>query len=923
MSASSETITSTAGFASLLSCLSDGTTIITPNRRAARVLADRVDQHLAEAGQSSWQAANILPWNAWMAVLWQDAVIRGEETRVLLTEVQERFLWTEIIEGLAHDSLRPAASQAQFCRRATRLLGTYDVRGRYASQPASDVSADVQTFRLWYRNFEDVCAREGYLPSSHLELAVERLISEGRASSATSYLLHGFTDLLPSQRIVMDALRQAGATVIYDDAETRRASTPTLLRCSSPQEELRGCAAWVREQLQASSSCTIAVVVPDLQAVRSDLERELRLAVAPEAADVTCISAVPYEFSIGRRLRTLPIIRDAMLLLRWCTTTLTVDDAGLLLRSPHLSLAETPEAGALLDEDVLRRRAGLQKTMSLRQAASALHASSAGNLLRDLDEEALRYRSRRNTHAYFADHMRTLLEAAGWPGTAPLNPEESDAVERWHALLDQVAALDLLGAATTLVDALNRVEHVLEDALFQPRELRRPVQVMGVEDALSTTADAIWFLRAGAETWPSRHTTDPLLPRLLQRELQMPGTDPERDEDHSRKVLNRLVHVADAIIFSYSSSQDGESARPAALVEQLVGALGGACCDAIFEQPAERVTDLLEVVRDHEPLPALPTQRVAGGIGILLTQAQCGFRAWAEKRAFAKPLEVLEDGLSPRERGDQVHAVLEAFWKQVKDQATLKAQSATVNAQGRSERDEVLQQCIRTVCRKFTAGEWEDAYLHLQEERLFQLLSAWLDFEETRPPFRVLQIETPLQDVPVGPLRLKLRVDRIDCVTTGGSADAAPGCEGMVLIDYKTGEASRNDWLGIRPDQPQLPAYAVAAASAAGLADVSGIAFARVRAGDKYLDLDGMAEPGLLPARHSDRKHVFADQMIAWQAEIESLATAFAAGDAAVDPKRYPGTCATCAQRILCRVNTATLIQQDGAFGEEEEETAC
>ena len=44
--------------------------------------------------------------------------------------------------------------------------------------------------------------------------------------------------------------------------------------------------------------------------------------------------------------------------------------------------------------------------------------------------------------------------------------------------------------------------------------------------------------------------------------------------------------------------------------------------------------------------------------------------------------------------------------------------------------------------------------------------------------------EKEFKDVRVGPLRLSVRMDRVDVVEGG-----------EVLIDYKTGNASPNDWL--------------------------------------------------------------------------------------------------------------------------------
>jgi hypothetical protein len=106
-------------------------------------------------------------------------------------------------------------------------------------------------------------------------------------------------------------------------------------------------------------------------------------------------------------------------------------------------------------------------------------------------------------------------------------------------------------------------------------------------------------------------------------------------------------------------------------------------------------------------------------------------------------------------------------------------------------------------------------------------------------------------------------------------------------------------WLGERPDEPQLPLYLVASEP-----DARAIAFARVRVGDKaFVAL--AEEEGLLPGASVDwnREHAnWAALVDAWRTELTRLADDFAAGVAAVAPKRAD-TCRYCGVAMLCRLN--------------------
>ncbi len=171
-----------------------------------------------------------------------------------------------------------------------------------------------------------------------------------------------------------------------------------------------------------------------------------------------------------------------------------------------------------------------------------------------------------------------------------------------------------------------------------------------------------------------------------------------------------------------------------------------------------------------------------------------------------------------------------------------------------------------------------------------RVIEQWLQYEiETRSEFRVVAIEDA-RTMQVGPLTVTGRLDRVDECPDGA----------RIVIDYKTGGAKNPGWLEGRPDEPQLPLYLTASEPAA-----QAIALARVRTGD--VGLSGLAaEADLLPGRSNQWKgqHASWSALVDyWSDVLERLAMSFAAGDAAVDPKRLPQTCRYCDLPTLCRIN--------------------
>jgi hypothetical protein len=150
----------------------------------------------------------------------------------------------------------------------------------------------------------------------------------------------------------------------------------------------------------------------------------------------------------------------------------------------------------------------------------------------------------------------------------------------------------------------------------------------------------------------------------------------------------------------------------------------------------------------------------------------------------------------------------------------------------------------------------------------------------------------------IGGLELEGRIDRLDRLQDGTHA----------VIDYKTGSrVNKNDWLGERPDDPQLPLYAVTADE-----KVTALAFAKLRTGDmKFSGFSryDKAIPGVALAKSWD------GLVQDWQRDLTTLAGEFAGGTARVNPKRGLKTCSNCDLHPLCRVH-----EKLGALDGEEDE---
>ena len=134
-----------------------------------------------------------------------------------------------------------------------------------------------------------------------------------------------------------------------------------------------------------------------------------------------------------------------------------------------------------------------------------------------------------------------------------------------------------------------------------------------------------------------------------------------------------------------------------------------------------------------------------------------------------------------------------------------------------------------------------------------------------------------------------------------------------IEFSYKTGEAKANAWLGERPDEPQLPIYALTQAN-----DVNAVAFANIRAGESHyvgvtsdqaligVDAKALKDVKQIPvtkgASALKRYESWEAMIDEWKLTIHDLADEHVQGYAAVDPKEYPKTCRYCEVNSVCRL---------------------
>lgn len=907
----------------VIDALGRGWSVVTGNQRAARTLRRAFDLRQRALGLAYWQPAGILAWDSWLASLWRHLLLDGHAAQLLLNSTQEHTLWRAVVAADADtSSLRPLDSLAELAADAWARLCAYSAPSRLHA-PAN--TTDTRAFARWAAEFERRCLRGQYITAAQLPETLAAAIAAGRASLPSGLLLIGFDATTPAQAALLQTAREAGAEIEElcpaNVSEQGGAGRAQLIEAPDPHAELLACARWARRLLTEDPDARLAVIVPDIDADRAAIDRAFRNVLAPELENIAAPAGpTPYEFSLGVPLDRTPIAAAALDVLRWCAGPLSLDRVSALLLSPHFaqgarsgmeSMSTGTEllARAEFDAFSLRAQPLLEPQVTLDLMAGLVsrsrHASRLPQLRRHLkmlgaaaSRAAL---TRERGHADWAAAFQEMLDAAGWAPITGLDSAEFQTRSKWGSALDELATLDFAPqtARVSFRAALDVLARIAAQTLFAPESRHAPVQIMGPLESAGSSFDALWFLRAGDLAWPSVPATNPLLPYSLQRDLAMPGADARADTARALRVTHRIAASASSVVFSYAQQTSDGRQRPSPVLAELDLTARGAA--EIFPEDIAPIPVPLDNLLDSTPIPAPPSATLRGGAAILEAQAACAFRAFAERRLFSSSPDDVALGLDARDRGSIVHSVLHAFWSQVRTQAALRAMTS-------AERDALLTQCIHASLARehfYPAAGWPSAYLDAERERLLRLLQPWLDFEASRrAPFAVVSQEEELKDVRIGPLHLDIRVDRVDETIP----DAASGEEpAEIILDYKTGGADPSRWEGDRPDAPQLPLYAVVSPAPR----LAAVAFAGIRPG-KDMGLTGLqAQPGVLPGAKRGAVCDLEEKREEWRRVLTALAEEFHAGRALAAPKDYPTTCRYCRQRLLCRLDLASLESEE------------
>jgi ATP-dependent helicase/nuclease subunit B len=901
----------------ILAYLAGGGIVVAANPRAARALRRAYANWQLANSLNAWHSPAVLDWSTFLLDFWQQHAFATSNPPLLLTPIQESWLWQRIVKQQPETkSMSETDPLAKLAERAYLLLSDYASHAHrqraWSIASEEDAISDPEAFRRWADKFDRECSRLHAITRGQLAAIVAKDIRGKAIAPPSEIRLLGFDRVTPAQTAVLDALKDAGCIVHSIDQGVPETEIRVVL-AKNRDDEISTCAAWLRQFLASNPGQRVAVIAPNIQPLRGHMERIFRRVLLPESMLIARSPAPsPFEFSLGVSLAAVPIVRAALLLLRWIQYPLLADEVSWLLLSGFIAPGADDILGlAAIDSSV--RNSGLMPIEISLTSFLSEKALLAGSSPRALQSRLFRMQKEaigkpRRSAMEWSELSLELLTIAGWPGTGGADSVDFQARRKFVQLLESVAAIGFDDALIEPELFLRFLENQAQEAIFSPESQDAPVQILGPAESAGQTFDAVWFLGADEDSWPAIGKPNPLLPLALQRSAGMPHANTDADLHLAQTITSRIVNSSPIAIFSHSQQNVDGALRPSPLLETLHASAyttAEAFRAELHLEGEPEASDETEKVCEGDDIP-WPENVSAGGYSVLKRQAACPFQAFAAKRLGGEELSEAQWGLSPAHRGQLLHKVLERLWSpETEDPSCLHSSDDLRRAIQTGKLDALINLHIDAVFQSEAAtrepDSWSTAYMNSEKDHLRSVLREWLEYENKRHPFQVEASEKKLTGVTVGSLHLDLRVDRVDLL---------PG-DARLLIDYKTGLVATKQWKAPRVEEPQLPLYAVYG----GLESVEGVCFAQIRAGESEFighisDAKNLLSPEVADRSALVKKPLDDTLREAWRSALLTTATEFTQGKAIVDPKNYPETCKFCEFTALCRVRESDVPLQ-------------
>ena len=837
---------------------SAGAIVVTANDRLHTALIDAFVAHGPD------HAPTILQLDHYLRARFAELSTR-HEVGLLLTPLAQRLAWIERAPPLRDVDPEHLYREIASAWSTIHDWGLLDHLARFEDNESQ------RLFRDWAQRYNSVAEARNWVTEPELARIVADAVRR-RTIHADSLVFVGFDVVSTSVQQLIDATRFSGGRADLHRVPMARARDVAFWTYDDSDRELGAAIRWAREVLDSDDATqTVCIVVPDASVDHDALVERLDAWLRPADA-YPAASDSRYNVSGSITLVDVPVVADALRLLKWMSESLHYRDVERLLRSPFFSFGVDPNYAHATE-------------LPESYPAGRLTRSQASSPLSDIVGFVRRIGLLRLDAA--TQSIREILRRVGWPNAARLTAESREAVVVFESLLEDLADCAPFVEAGDLATMAAHVELAAARRSYAPARPAARLQILGSLETVGLDFAHMWVTGLDDARWPAPPRPNPFVPLRLQRLAGVPRCDVDGELAFTRRMTERWLCGARNVVLSHARNRDDEPHHASRLVIDMIGepVRPPVVPDPLGHPFLRKSTNAALETRTEPSVGPIRSERLRHrGSAILRDQSACPFRAFARHRLLVESPRTPHSFPDAADRGVAVHSALRTLFEPAGDDRAL--------ANALDSQDAVA----RAVAAGLTAVDrFPEAFRDSERARLCRLLDEWIDVERARRPFRTISTERATT-LSLGGLEFSLQIDRVD-----------RDDDDVLVLDYKTGDVSANSLFGERPEEPQLPMYALATS------DSSVVAFAELRVG--RCRLNGWAKRPqsvrtirlrLPPEDGGDWQRMKAT----WRRRLIALTDEFATGVVDVDP-RDAKACQECDLHALCRIREIERIAGD------------
>jgi probable DNA repair protein len=781
----------------------DNTLTITPNKRTCSNLTDRSVEYKMK-DKKACKVPDIFDLDRWIRESFNTlrmANIAPFSRAAIITESAYAGYWvkefsfdTTICESLnVKDYLNPMIKADKIASR-WKFGHDYDcdtpLSGRY---------------KEWRKSVYSQLSSSGFVTINQAVDMIINAIQRGEITLPENVAIYSFDEIPPLYQALFDVLAEK-SKLIKIEVQNDKQSVWKKLGVQNKSAQYETVARWAMEYYTNNPGKRLAIVVPDMEANKKRIIRELDDLFKPQWTLDLQSYKLAYDVSLGDKLTSFSFVNDALFALSIDTAKDSIDTMARLFRIPsikHFNIERFTRhkyANKLLNDGAFE--SSLRKIYMHQECPLQIRKR-----LVDFDD-IMQLTPNLQLPSEWAKTLSAALDSLGWLRDAGTSEYISNGIDGLKECFDKLGSLDMHLGAIDKILAHKLLSSYCEFHTVGASVGDTPISIFGTLEAAGLQFEAIWVVDCNAGVFPSMVSLNDCLPLALQKETGAPHSSVAREFEYTNRLFDRYKSSCSNLFTSYVNEDEKNVLVSPAYVLESVESIPS-ISEIIYDDLMSRKQlhyKRFDVVSnlDTECAPvkyADGKYRVLkGGTTLVDDTLRCSMGAYIKHELGFREISINRSiGYTSKERGDIFHEALEFFWSEVKKLTVLNNKANDHETLCTLSYPEIVSLVDEGVETGFFWVARDDVPVMLQssEKKLvMRTLLQWLEMEKGRTPFNVVAIEMT-KTIMLGDYAVKVRLDRIDEVIL-------PNNNIAVAIDYKSGENEINQTLATKFSS-QLP----------------------------------------------------------------------------------------------------------------------